>query len=182
MTETDQETLASRTVSLSIFPSADALMPEACTFYWDCLAKRLCKHEVRKEKDGLAFTAALFYAGRMREPEAVREVTALIGDFHGIDFEQIKDNLQKRGVEFIAYSTFHHSKYYPRYRIFVPLEKSLAPARFRIIWPRLQRELFLDFCQSCVGRICQTHYFPSCIKGAPRFSFHNEGRFYVPPL
>lgn len=182
MTETNEEKLAPRTISLSILPSARARMPEPCTFYWDYAAKRLRTHEERKEKDGLSFIAALFHEGRGIEPDAVREVTALVGDFHGVGFDQIKNKLQALEIEFVAYSTFYHSRYFSHFRIFVPLEKNITPGFFRMIWPSVQRELFLDSCERHADDMCTAYLFPACHKRSKKFSFHSKGRFYMPSL
>jgi hypothetical protein len=152
------------------------------TAKWSELVLLLCSHEERFEKDGKAFIAALLRPGKKRGPKMVIEVTALVGDFHLIAFERIRDNLRALGVEFVAFSTFNHSKEYQRYRIFVPLEKSLAPARFRMLWRYMRRELFLGLCEHHMHDICQLYFFPSCGKGAERFSFHNKGRLYEAPL
>lgn len=176
----NREYLLERTIDFSFFGSARVLFPQVYRVSWGEMVTVLCDHEVMSNNDGPGYVAAVFREGAKRGPKMVEEVTAVVADFHGITIDKIKENLKRQEIEFVIHSTFNHAKEFPRFRVFIPLERSLPPETFRRCWHHINNDLFENVANQCMHRASHFYWFPACQQRAEKFSFHNAGRFYVP--
>jgi putative DNA primase/helicase len=129
---------------------------------WAKLRDLLQKRDIRPDKSGHAFALHRLQAGATRSNANVETITGLVGDIDGnCDLEQLADCLQ--GTRHIFYSTHSHDPTAGRskFRIVVPLSKSISPRDYGSVWTGFNAMLsnILDPATKDPSRI---FYLPSC--------------------
>jgi len=91
------------------------------------------EHEVRTEKDGQLFSAAIFASGSRRAKQNVQFVTAICLDFDKKTRDDAVEIFKKlKGTAYAAVSTFSHEKKDGKiaFRVLFPIDKPMPPQKY----------------------------------------------------
>lgn len=167
--------------SVSFFDNRSDNAPKEGQLSPDELADLLTKHKTRAAKDGAAWAPAIFNGSRAKAN--AREVCAIVLDYDdGADPMDATRALDERGVCYIAHSTHSHTPAAPKFRIVIPLARSV-PAK---AWPEFYPRAARFFGQGKTDEKCKDasrlYFLPSHPKShaADAFSFYYPGDLLDP--
>ncbi len=172
------------TFQLSLFKNKKDNQPRVVSRSWQELCERFQKPPIRKEKDGLLFSPALFEPAR-RLKENVKEISLLCLDVdHDADFETAKKFLDLLGCAYAIYSTHSHLRKTdsnpngePRYRVVVPLACPIPSNEFPSLWRYAKYQTRMPFDENAKD---SSRIFYTPVKAettAPYEFFFKEGAF-----
>jgi hypothetical protein len=148
-------------IPLSTFESKDDNKPAHHEMRWQVFARRLCRYDERPNKDGLAWSPVTYLPDTTRGKANVDAVHALVLD---VDHAPLPlDLLEER--EYVAHTTFQHTPEAPRWRVVLPLERSVSGADWPGFW--LRANAFFGGCVDPATKdSSRIFYLPSCPPGA----------------
>ena len=121
----------------------------------------------RRDKDGPWFIAGRFVPAE-RRTECLSVLTGFVGDFdNGVITRQFIEQLarpdgQLHGVQFFAYTSYSHGvERRERWRIFIPYDQEIPPARHRDFYEHFNRIFGGNLDGSC-AKTAQLWYLPGC--------------------
>lgn len=144
---------------------------------WPILADRLMKHEIRREKDGVAFSPTLYHEGPIyRDAHNVRALTLLVLDIDdGTPLDELRPGIQE--YEWVAYTTHSHTTQHPKYRLVFRLTQPVPVERWRDVWRGAAALLAPGHVdQSCKGPE-RLYFYPACPRERrpQSWAVHNPG-------
>lgn len=120
-----------------------------------------------RDKDGPWFIAGRFVPAE-RRTECLSVLTGFVGDFdNGVVTRQFIEQLalpdgQLHGVQFFAYTSYSHGvERRERWRIFIPYDQEIPPARHRDFYEHFNRVFDGNLDGSC-AKTAQLWYLPGC--------------------
>lgn len=122
----------------------------------------------RGEKDGGAFTLAVYRPGTTRALDNVEVVTAI-----GLDLEHVSPARMAevrgalKGWEHLVYSTYSHTPELPRYRAVIPLQRELPASLHPQLWAKVAELIGTDACDPSAKDASRLFYTPAAPEGAP---------------
>ena len=147
----------------------------------DELGALLTKHTARASKDGAAWSPTIFNGSRLKEN--AREVCALVLDYDdGADPMEATRQLDESGVCYILYTTHNHTPDKPKFRIVIPLARSVRGE----VWPDFYPRAARFFGQGKTDEKCKDasrlYYLPAHPKNraGDAFSFYFPGDLLDP--
>lgn len=172
---------ASRMLAMTTYSSASNTRPiETRTVEWGQVVEQFKMHEVRTSKDGKAFTLGQLKPGSTRKNEHVEFLSAVVLDHDdGTSLEELTRAL--REYEFLAVSTYGHTKKRLKCRLIIPLTRDVSPQEWPRIWEGANA-LVGGHADKAAKDPSRLYYFPSCPAetASEAFIMHNEGRWLDP--
>lgn len=155
----------STAITLSIFPSLTASVPEATlSLDWPQVAELLTsRHHGADSKEAVKLFGPyrLRENGRRRNADVV-EISALTADIDdGTPPREVAQRLEARGLTYALYTTYTHSPQKPRYRVIVPLARPLPADRWSAFF-RLACRLLRLPVDPQTADAARIYFFPSC--------------------
>lgn len=173
-------TILQRKFNISLFKNKRDTVPQTVDRSWQQLCDKFRHPQVRVEKDGLLFSAAVFEPA-YRKKENVREVSLLVLDIdHNAVFETIKTQMQVFGLAYAIYSTHSHLRQTennpnaePRFRVILPLACPIPAKDFPALWHCVKQKtgLPLDVSAKDASRM---FYAPAIAEKDASYVFHSE--------
>lgn len=165
-------------------------------YTWDEFVERLKKVRRTKEtldqynrmdkatkgrvKDGPAFVGGAVKGGRRkRDSVNSRSLITLDADFANSDFANDVDFVLA-GFSYAIYSTHSHRENKQKYRLIVPLERTVTPDEYVAVSRKLADDIGLEYFDKTTFDIHRLMYFPSCSKDATPVLKINSGKFLSP--
>lgn len=118
-------------------------------------------HEIRRAKNGPAFSFCLYTDATDRKNENVVKVGGIMLDIDKIAPEKVPALLGKlKQYQAVCYTTHTHRADKPRLRVALPLATSIEPALYADYARRVAQHLGVQ-CDECSYRFGQIYYLPS---------------------
>lgn len=136
--------------------------------------------EVRSnEKDGPGWIPGKMKSGLGRTKEAVEQITAVVLDIDSgnVDRKIIEHILEK--IEYFAHTTYSHKLEKQKWRVIIPLKKSILPDLLPLLFEHFNN-LFKGDLDPVGKKPSQLYYYPSCPNDGPFDSFRNVGDLFDP--
>lgn len=147
-------------IPVVVFESKDDNKPVRHDLSWPTLAERLCNYDERSTKDGRAWSPVTYRPGTTRARDNVEEVHALVLD---IDHADLPSDLLN-GLEYVAHTTFSHTAEDPRWRVVLPLTRSVVAEEWPSFW--LRANAYFGGCGDPQTKDrSRIFYLPSCLPG-----------------
>lgn len=132
---------------------------------WPVFCKILSTHHVRTAKEGgKAWSPAHFFEGKTRCKQNVKYVSfAVIDSDSGANIEVIARQLN--GVAHLIHTSFSHTAEHPKFRVIIPLERSVPAAEWDQVWQRINAWLG-NINDSAVKDASRLYFLPAKPKDA----------------
>lgn len=167
--------LPSPGIVIAEFRALSDTRPTQRTLEWPALANRLTRHVWRRTKDGPGWSPAVYRPGTTRQNESVTAMTALVLDCdHGAP---PWDGLS--GWAYAAHTTFQHTAEAPRWRVVLPLARSVPADVWPDVWERARAHLCPTMDAACKDP-SRFYWWPSCPPRCPAKGLVHQGRFLSP--
>lgn len=148
--------------------------PKEVTSTWSKIVKLVSSPEVRQKKTGPAWIPAVFKGNRV--DEKVLKITGFLGDFDNKDGNTVTEKSIKRclkGIQYLAHTSYSHTRVRERWRIFVPLGDELSRHHYFWIFAHFQR-IFDGELDESKKSPSQLYFLPTT-KNAKDYRWH-EGK------
>ncbi|MGC4045220.1 MAG: phage/plasmid primase, P4 family [Armatimonas sp.] len=170
--------MAALKLAIALFDTIRATHPRRVEPTWPELAARLTRHKVREGKDGQAWSPTLYKESATRGNAGVDTLCCLVLDF---DDGTLPDSLiadwTKRGLAFVAHSTYSHAPDSPRWRAVFPLEKPMPAKEWKEIYQMLAEDLGHGSADPACKDPARMYYLPAHPPGiAPFAHYQVEGK------
>lgn len=83
-------------------------------------------------------------------------------------------------LEFCIYSTHKHSPENPRFRMLLPLSRTVSGTQYKAVARKLAQKIGIEYCDEASYVVSQAMYWPSCSKDAEYIFYVNEGEWVDP--
>ena len=83
-------------------------------------------------------------------------------------------------LEFCIYSTHKHSPENPRFRMLLPLSRTVSGTEYKAVARKLAQKIGIEYCDEASYVVSQVMYWPSCSKDAEYIFYVNEGEWVDP--
>ena len=147
------------TIHVSLFDSVKSTTPKSAFGPWPNVAQGFTKRKILARKSD----APLISFARFNGPRSnanVECVTAVALDFDdGITPEQVSRLAGE--LEYLLHSTFSHTPEHPKFRVYLPLSRSVTSDEFRRIFPIIDARLGGKADKACRDP-ARMMYVPSC--------------------
>lgn len=119
-----------------------------------------------KVKDGPAFVGGLIRGGRRKKENVdTRSLITLDVDYGDDDFFWAVE-LVLGGIAYLVYSTHSHRPDRPKYRLIVPVARSMSPDEYAAVSRKLADNIGLHYFDKTTFDVHRLMYLPSCSKDA----------------
>ena len=128
-----------------------------------------------QEKDGPAWSPALYRDGGKRRNEDVDHLSAFVCDIDGgeIDVDTVQDRLA--GHAYLLHTTYSHRPEQPKLRVIIPFRDPFPTSKLAQVYDHFS-EIFDDKLDPCSKKSAQMFYKPSCPRGAEFLVVEGTGR------
>lgn len=177
--------MADQKLAIALFDTTRATHPRQVTPTWVALAGRLTQHKVRPGKDGPAWSPTLYKEGATRGNKGVEALCCLVLDFDdGTAPDSLIADWTKRGLAFVAHSTYSHAPDAPRWRAVFPLEKPMPCQDWKEVYQMLAEDLGHGSADPACKDPARMYYLPAHPQGVIPFTHSQlEGKLLpVAPL
>lgn len=123
----------------------------------------IARHRV---KDGPAFVGGLVRGGRRKKENVdTRSLLTLDADHADGDFVFAVD-LVLGGCAYAIYSTHSHRPTKPKYRLIVPVDRTMNPDEYAAVSRKLAEQIGMEYFDKTTFEVHRLMYLPSCSKDA----------------
>jgi putative DNA primase/helicase len=131
-----------------------------------------------QEKDGAAWSPALYRSDGKRRNEDVTHLSAFVCDIDSgeIDFDAVQDRLA--GRTYLLHTTYSHLSDQPKLRVIIPFRDPFPTSKLPQVFDHFS-ELFDDKLDPCSKKAAQMFYKPSCPHDAEFRTVVGVGRFVM---
>ena len=136
------------------------------------------KAQRAQEKDGPAWSPALYRGGGQRRNEDVTHLSAFVCDIDGggIDVDTVQDRLA--GYAYLLHTTYSHRPEQPKLRVIIPFRDPFPKSKLAQVYDHFS-EIFDDKLDPCSKKAAQMFYKPSCPRGAEFLVVEGTGRLVM---
>lgn len=152
-------------------------VPEVWELTWEALVEALSRHEIRNQKDGAAWSPAVYKPGTTRGVKNVDQVSAAVFDLDHLKAEQVEAIRGKlQGMEYVLHSSFGHSAEDQRLRLTLPVNRPMTPTE----WAKVRASLIKTFdlpADPATKDASRLYFLPACPPEASPFAEHGKGEW-----
>lgn len=121
----------------------------------------------QKIKDGPAFVGGLVRGGRRKKENVdTRSLITLDADHITDDDFLFAVELVLGGTAYAVYSTHSHRPSAPKYRLIVPVDRTMSPDEYAAVSRKLAEQIGMDYIDKTTFDVHRLMYLPSCSKDA----------------
>jgi len=140
--------------------------------------QKMSKTEKGKIKDVGGFVAGKLKNGR-RIKGAVELRSAAVVDVDYGNTDLIKEFIARFNGRVVSYTTHSHTLENPRFRVIIPLEKTITAGEYKVLINILMSNIGLERCDKGSNQPERLMYFPSCPKDGQYDYYDNEKKNYL---
>lgn len=119
-----------------------------------------------KIKDGPAFVGGLVRGGRRKKENVDTRSLITLDVDHGDDGFLFAAELVLGGCAYAVYSTHSHRPEKPKYRLIVPVDRTMSPDEYAATSRKLAEQIGMDYFDGTTFDVHRLMYLPSCSKNA----------------
>ncbi len=136
------------------------------------------KAQRAQEKDGPAWSPAIYRGGGHRCNEDVTHLSAFVCDIDSgeIDVDTVQDRLA--GHAFLLHTTYSHTPEQPKLRVIIPFRDPFPASKLAQVYDHFS-EIFDGKLDPCSKKAAQMFYKPSCPRGAEFLAVEGTGRLVM---
>lgn len=158
LSTTSTNTLHKRIIS--VFDNTKDNRPTASAVDWSELVELLSVHEVREEKDGLAFSGTEFAPKATRKKENAVCVNFAVLDIDGGNKDTFIANCKGLGWRCLIYSTYSHAAGNDCFRAVFQPSRPILPHEWKVVWDAMNSKLAAN-ADTATRDISHIFYTPS---------------------
>jgi putative DNA primase/helicase len=163
---------ASNEIVISLFKNSRDNTPKTYATNWHDLQKFFGHRVERPEKDGPAWSPAIYPDGASRSNQNVEALQLAVLDIdNGFPVESMLDKLNTLGLSGYCHSSHSHSPAKNKYRVVLPLNRTVKASEWSPVWNGVNAMMggVLDAAAKDAARL---YYRPSKPPGAEGHFFH----------
>jgi P4 family phage/plasmid primase-like protien len=163
-----------REVSLSTFGSAKDNAPKKLVTTWGVVQKQLTTFKQRAQKDGGAWSPAIYFEKTKRGNENVQGVCFFVAD---IDDGTAPSELIPlwEGLAWCLHSSFSSTPEKPKWRVIFPLAETVSREDWPLVWRKLAHHLTHGHADPSAKDPARLYYLPACPSASFEHAFADQG-------
>ena len=127
------------------------------------------------EKDGPAWSPALYTEGGRRGNADVERLSAFVGDLDSGDMEIAAVEGRLSGLEYLIHTTYSHKPDRPKLRVIIPFDQPYSASEIYGVFDHFN-ELLDEKLDACSKKSAQMYYKPSCPSDGEYLVFRGHGK------